>query len=84
MHARLLAHSVLARSIGRLEPEMFLKFQVVLSLVRLSPGRSKTGTCERGVTHFVLRLEMSVGAPFELRVVVTPFTPLHRYCGLLW
>jgi len=28
-----------------------LKVQVVFSPVRLSPGRSKTGTCEREVGH---------------------------------
>jgi len=42
-HARLLGHSVLGRSTGRLEAEMLLKFKVVLS-----PVRSKPGTCERG------------------------------------
>jgi len=29
-----------------------LKFQVVLSPVRLAPGRSKTGTCERDLKAF--------------------------------
>jgi len=43
--ARLLGRGVPGRSTGRLEPEMLLKLQVVLS-----PGRSKTGTCERGRT----------------------------------
>jgi len=31
LHARLLVHSVLGLSIGRLEPKMLLKFQVVPS-----------------------------------------------------
>ena len=38
--------SVLRRSAGRLEPEIILKFQVVHS-----PVRSKTGTCERGLSY---------------------------------
>jgi hypothetical protein len=50
VHARLLGHSVLGRSTGRLETEMLLKFQVVLSPVRSATGRSKTGTCERGLS----------------------------------
>jgi len=29
-------------------------------------------------------VDQTKGALFELRVVVTPYTPLHRYCGLLW
>jgi hypothetical protein len=45
MHARLLGRSVLGRSTGRLEPAMLLKLQVVPP-----SGRSKTGTCERGLT----------------------------------
>jgi len=56
VHARLLGHSVLARSTGRLEPEMLLKFQVVLLPVRLAPGRSKTGTCERDLTYLLTYL----------------------------
>jgi len=33
-----------------------LKLQVVLSPVRLSPGRSKTGTGERGLVHHLGRI----------------------------
>jgi len=45
-------HSVLGRSTGRLEQEMLLKFQVVFSPGPLAPGRSKTGTCERGLRGY--------------------------------
>ena len=47
VNARLFGRSVLGRSTGRLEPEMSLKFQVVLSFVWSAPGRPKTGTCQR-------------------------------------
>jgi hypothetical protein len=49
LHVRLLGHSVLGPSTDRLEPEpeMLLKFQVVLSPVRSAVGRSKTATCAR-------------------------------------
>jgi len=50
VHARLLGRSVLGRSTGRLEPEILLKLQVLLSPVRSAPGRSKTGSCEQGLT----------------------------------
>jgi hypothetical protein len=43
VHARLLGHSILARSTGRLKPEMLANVQVVFSPVRLSPGRKPVG-----------------------------------------
>jgi len=50
VHARLLGQGVLGRSTGRLQPELLLlKFQLVISPVRSTPGRSETGTCERSL-----------------------------------
>jgi len=50
VHARLLGPRFLGRSTGQLEPEMLLKFQVLLCLLRSAPRRSKTRTCERVLT----------------------------------
>jgi hypothetical protein len=51
VHALLLGHGVLGRSTGRLEPEMLLKFQLVLSPVLSAAGQSETEICERGFTR---------------------------------
>ena len=76
LHARLLGHSFLDRSTGRLEPEMLFKFQVVHSPVRSALCRSKTGTCERVLTDNFSRGSICIELPRHATTELCGLTPI--------
>ena len=75
VHARLLGHNLISlfdRPVGTGD---VLKFQVVHSPARSAPGRSKTGTCERG-----LRRRSTTAGLLRLWVRIPPWAWMSVCC----